>query len=326
VKRREFIAGLGNAVAWPLVARAQQLAVPVIGYLDGGPRNSLSEFVTAFHRGLSEAGYVEGQNLAVEYRFAENRLDRLPGLAGDLVRRKVDVIAAIGSAAVFAAKAATISIPIVFVARVDPVQAGLVASLARPGGNVTGIADLNTAVATKRLELLHELLPAATPVAYLVNPTNAAFTEPEMREPQVAARFLSVRLQIVNAGDPSEFDAAFAALVGERAGGLVVSGELLFLTNVARLVAQAARYRVPAVFPIDTATAAGGLMSYGPDLFGSVRQAGVYTGRVLKGERPADLPVPQSTIIKLVINLKTAKALGLTFPTALLVRADEVIE
>jgi putative ABC transport system substrate-binding protein len=253
-------------------------------------------------------------------------LELLPSLADDLVKRKVAVILAIPTPAAMAAKAATKAIPIVFVVGVDPVQTGLVTNLARPEGNITGISNLNVTVATKRLELLHELLPAAKSIAYLVNPTNTAFTEAETRDMNLAAQTLGLRLLILNAKDQSEFDAAFATVALERPGGIVISGEGLFLGNSPRLVALAAQHAVPTVYPIRVATAAGGLMSYGADPVDAARQAATYVGRILKGEKPQDLPVQQSTKVELVINLKSAKALGITFPLSLLGRADEVIE
>jgi putative tryptophan/tyrosine transport system substrate-binding protein len=327
VRRREFIAGLGGAAAWPLAARAQQSSIPVIGYLDSGSRTTGQEVVALVNRGLAEIGYVEGRNLAVEYRWAEDHYDRLPGLAADLVGRQVAVIVAPGSTpAALAAKAATNSIPIVFQIGNDPVEIGLVASLNRPGGNVTGISFLNKTVAAKRLQLMHELVPAVTSIAALFNPSNAVGAETQTRELQAAARTLGVHLLILNASDESEFDAAFATLVGERAGGLLVGGDTLFFHHSNKLVALAARHRVPAMFPYREVTAAGGLMSYGGNITDLYRQVGSYTGRILRGEKPADLPVQQTTKFELVFNVKTAKALGLTIPETLLATADEVIE
>jgi putative tryptophan/tyrosine transport system substrate-binding protein len=328
MRRREFIAGLGGAAAaWPLALRAQQPAMPVIGYLGAGTLDTERETVAAFHRGLSETGYVEGRNVATEYRWAESHNDRLTGLTSELVRRKVAVIVAVaGGAGALAAKAAAKSIPIVFQVGFDPVAAGLVASLNRPGSNLTGIFVLNAAAVAKRLEQLHELVLAATTIAYLVNPTNPVFAEAEKRELQVAARTLGLRLLILNASDPSEFEGAFATLVRERAGGLVVSGDLLFFNHTHQLVALAARHAVPAIYGRRDYTVAGGLMSCGPDFYDTARQVGVYTSRILNGEKPADLPVQQSTKVELIINLKTAKALGLTVPQSILLRADEVIE
>jgi putative tryptophan/tyrosine transport system substrate-binding protein len=328
MRRREFIAGLGGAAAaWPLALRAQQPAMPVIGYLGAGTLDTERETVAAFHRGLSETGYVEGRNVATEYRWAESHNDRLTGLTSELVRRKVAVIVAVaGGAGALAAKAAAKSIPIVFQVGFDPVAAGLVASLNRPGSNLTGIFVLNAAAVAKRLEQLHELVLAATTIAYLVNPTNPVFAEAEKRELQVAARTLGLRPLILNASDPSEFEGAFATLVRERAGGLVVSGDLLFFNHTHQLVALAARHAVPAIYGRRDYTVAGGLMSCGPDFYDTARQVGVYTSRILNGEKPADLPVQQSTKVELIINLKTAKALGLTVPQSILLSADEVIE
>jgi putative tryptophan/tyrosine transport system substrate-binding protein len=325
VKRREFIAGLGSAVAWPLGAWAQQPGMPVIGYLDAGSLETRRDAVAEFHRGLSETGYVEGRNVAVEYRWAENHLDRLPALAADLVRRQVAAVVALPVPSTLAAKAATKSIPIVFQVGVDPVEIGLVAGLNRPGGNLTGIYNLNTAVVAKRLQLLHELVPAATSIAFLVDPTNAVATETQTKELQVAARILGVRLLILNASDQSEFDAAFATLFRERAGGLVVGSGPLFVNRTDQLVALAARHRVPVIYT-GRATAAGGLMSYGTDFSGLYRQVGVYIGRILNGEKPEDLPVQQVTKVQLAVNMKTAKALGLTIPETMLATADEVIQ
>jgi putative ABC transport system substrate-binding protein len=327
MRRREFIAGLGGAVAWPLAARAQQLAVPVIGYLGIGPSGAPYGAVTALLRGLSEIGYVEGRNLTVEYRWAaEDHLERLSGLADDLVRRQVAVIIAPHTAAAVAAKAATKSIPIVFGVGVDPVGTGLVASLNRPGGNLTGISSLLAATATKRLELLHELVPAAASIALLVNPTDAVFADTQTRETQVAARALGVHLLILNAIDPSEFEPAFKSLVLERAGGLVISGGALFANYSDRLVALATHHRLPTMYSYREVTTSGGLMSFGTDLPFTWHLIGTYAGRILKGEKPADLPVQQVTKMKLVINLKTAKTLGLTIPETLLATADEVIQ
>jgi putative tryptophan/tyrosine transport system substrate-binding protein len=325
MKRREFIAGLGGAAAWSLAARAQQAAMPVIGLLwPSMPRNQ-SEFVANVHRGLSDTGYVEGRNLAVVYRSAEDRLDRLRALADDLVRHQVAVIVAGTTPAAVAAKAATKSIPIVFGIASDPVEVGLVASLNRPGGNLTGSTTLNAAVAPKRLELLHEMVPAATSIGYLVNPTNRIDTESETRELQATARILGVRLLIINASDLSEVEAAVATVVSQGVGGLVIGAGTIFF-NYDPFVALAAHYRVPAIYSSRSAVAGGGLMSYGTDYADSQRLLGAYTGRILKGEKPTDLPVQQVTKMQLTINMKTAKALGLTFPLTLLGRADEVIE
>jgi putative ABC transport system substrate-binding protein len=324
MRRRKFIAGLGSAaIAWPVAARAQQPKMPVIGYLALSSRDTSRD--VGFHRGLAETGYVEGRNVSVEYRWAEFRLEQLTALANDLVRRQVDVIVAITASAVYAAKAATKTIPIVFQMGVDPVENHVVASLNRPGGNLTGISVPFTALAAKRLELLHELVPTATSIGCLVNPERFAFNDTEIKELRVAANILGVQLLILNATDPSEFEAAFATLTRERAGGLLVSGYQFFSAHSDQLIALAARYRVPVIYPNHAHSAAGGLMSYaGTD--DARRQVGVYAGRILKGEKPSELPVVQSTKIELIINLKTAKALGLSFPLSLLGRADAVIE
>jgi putative tryptophan/tyrosine transport system substrate-binding protein len=327
MKRREFIAGLSGVAAWPVVAQAQQPAMPVIGYLDAGSLTTRQELVSVVHSGLAQIGYVEGRNLAVEYRWAENHYDRLPGLVADLVGRQVAVIVTPGSTpAALAAKAATKSIPIVFQIGNDPVEIGLVASLNRPGGNITGISILNKTVVAKRLQLLHELVPAATSIAALFNPSNAVGAETQTRELQVAASILGVRMLILNASDEGEFDAVFATVVREQVGGLLVGGDVLFLNYSNKLVALATHHRVPAMYPWREVIAAGGLMSYGGNEMDSLRQAGIYVGRILKGEKPSDLPVQQSTKIDFAINLKAAKALGLTIPETLLATADEVIQ
>ena len=326
IKRREFITLLSGAAAWPLAARAQQPGTAVIGYLD-------TEFVrnaTGDRRGdssrLDGSGYVEGHNLNVVYRWAENRLERLAGLAADLVGRQVAVIVAVPDASALAAKEATKSTPIVFLVGANPVDTGIVTTLNRPGGNLTGIYSLSIEMAAKRLELLHELLPAATSMAYLVNPANEVVADTETREMQVAARNRGVRLVTVHARNVSEFEAAFANLVGERAAGLVVGTDILFLSHPGELAALAARHRVPTIYRERVAVAASGLLSYGTDLLDARRQVGLYTGRILKGENAANLPVQQVTKTQLVFNLKTAKALGLNVPPSLLARADEVIE
>jgi putative ABC transport system substrate-binding protein len=327
MKRRKFIALVGSAAAWPIAVRAQQPAMPVIGYLALGTLDTTRETVAEFHRGLSEIGYVEGRNLAVEYRWAEYRSERLSPLAEDLVRRQVDVIIALTIPAALAAKAATKSIPIVFQVAVDPVEAGIVTSLNRPDGNLTGISILLTALVGKRLELMRELVPSATSIAYLVNPERGALDVTETRELQMAARTLGVRLLLLNARDPSEFEAAFATIVREGAGGLLISGYQFFARYHERLIQLAAQHRVPAIYATSAAPVAGGLMSYGPaDLPVVWRQEGIYAGRILKGEKPANLPVQQVTKIELVINLKTARTLGLTVPPSILIRAEEVIE
>jgi putative ABC transport system substrate-binding protein len=298
----------------------------VIGFLNVGTLETTRDVVAAVHLGLSDIGYVEGQNLAVEYRWADYHLERLPDLAADLVRRQVSVIVSVQSTAgMLAAKTATNSIPIVFAVGADPVEARLVARLNRPGGNLTGVANLTVAVMAKRLELLHEFAPSAQSVAFLVNPSNPVYTDTETRELQAAAHVLGMRLIIFTASRPTEFESIFTALVREAAG-LVVGGDPLFSTHSDQIVALATRHRVPAIYDRRKFTVAGGLMSYGTDYANGWRQAGVYAGRILKGEKPADLPAQQVTKVELVINVKTATALGLTFPLTLLTRADEVIE
>jgi putative ABC transport system substrate-binding protein len=299
--------------------------MPVVGYLGAGSLEQQREFVAALLRGLAETGYVEGRNVAIEYRWAESRNDRLPALAADLVRRQVAVIITDSTPAALAAKAATQTIPIVFGVGSNPVEIGLVASLNRPGGNLTGVSLLNVDIAAKRVELLHELVPAATQIAVLVNPTNPA-GEDLLKEAQVGARVLGVRLSALNASSESEIDGAFAMLVGQRADALLVHGDPVFIAQRDRIVALAARHAVPAIYQFREFAVAGGLMSYGASVADSYRQLGVYTGRILKGEKPADLPVQQSTRFEMVLNLKTAKALGLTVPTSTLLRANEVIE
>jgi putative ABC transport system substrate-binding protein len=326
--RREFIMLLGGAVAvaaWPLRAHAQQ-PMPMIGYLSPGSPESDTFRLTGFRQGLTEAGYVEGENLAIEYRWAEDQHNRMSALASELVRRQVTVIAAAGIVPTFAAKAATSTIPIVFLAGVDPVESGLVGSLNRPGGNMTGVAILTVELEAKRLQLLHELVPAAAAIAFLANPTNPAATERETRYLENAARSLGLQLHILPASTASEIDAAFGTLAELRAGALVVSTDPLFTNHRAQIIALTARHAVPAIYDYIEYPVAGGLMSYGPDLADSYRQVGVLTGKVLKGAKPADLPVQQVVRVELVINLTTAKTLGLTIPQALLGRADEVIE
>jgi putative tryptophan/tyrosine transport system substrate-binding protein len=325
MRRREFIAGLGGAAAWPLAARAQQRAMPVIGYLGIGSLEELREYLAVFYRALAETGYVEGRNVAIEYRWAEGRNDRLPALAADLVRRRVAVIVASGSPAALAAKEATPTIPIVFNSGRDPVEFGLVKSLNRPGGNLTGATGLYLEVVAKRLELLHELVPAVGLIAVLVYPATP-LTEAETQELQIAARVLGVRLLILNASNQSDIEMAFETLVRERAGALVISGDVVLSVNGDQIVALAARHAIPAISAYHEFTAAGGLLAYGTPLTDTGRVAGNYTGRILKGEKPADLPVQQVTKVELIINMKTAKALGLTFPLTLLGRADAVIE
>jgi putative ABC transport system substrate-binding protein len=324
VRRRDFIAGLGSVAAWPLAVRGQQPAAPVVGYLSGGTENAAR--LGPFRQGLGEQGYVEGRNLEILYRSAEG-YDRLPALAADLVRRRVAVIVAGGGPASLAATAATSTIPIVFATGGDPVELGLVASLDRPGGNTTGASFLTSELTAKRLELLHEIVPAATLIGFLFNPTNSVGAA-ERREAEIAARILGVRLVIANASMASEIEAAFAILVEQRIGSLLVAGDPLF-TNVQRdqLLALAARHAVPAIYETREIVDAGGLMSYGAkDISGTFRLAGNYAGRILKGEKPADLPVQRSGRTETALNLKTAKALGIKVPTATLLHADEVIE
>jgi putative ABC transport system substrate-binding protein len=327
MRRRDFMILLAGAMGgWPSAVRAQQKPMPVIGYLSTGSPESDDFRLTAFRQGLNETGYVEGQNVVIEYRWAPAQYDRLPALAADLVRRQVTVIAAAGIPPTFAAKAATSTIPIAFLAGVDPVEFDLVASLNRPGGNITGVAILTAELAAKRLDLLHELVPRATVIAVLVNPTDPAATESETRHLQDAVRSLGLQLHILPASTPSEIDSAFETLIELHAGALIVSTDPLFTNQRAQIVALAARHAMPAIYVWREFVAAGGLMSYGTDLTDSYRQAGIYTGKILKGAKPADLPVEQVVKIQLFINLRTAKALGLTIPWVLLGRADEVIE
>jgi putative ABC transport system substrate-binding protein len=324
MKRRKFIKFLGGAAAWPLAAHAQQPAMPVIGFLNGGSPDP--NRVAAFRRGLNESGYVEGHNVTIEYYWAEGQYDRLPALARDLTRRQVTVIAATSTPAAMTAKAATTTIPIVFTTSSDPVELGLVASLSRPSGNVTGATTLNIEVTPKRLEILHELLPTAKLFGLLVNPTNP-YAEILSRNAQAAASTLGLQLHILQASTEHDFDAAFANLIRLRSGGLVIGGTEIFLdSRHVQLAALALRHSVPTIYQGRNFALAGGQMSYGGSSMDSHRVAGLYAGRILKGEKPAELPVVQSSRFQFVINLKTAKALGLEVPPTLLARADEVIE
>jgi putative tryptophan/tyrosine transport system substrate-binding protein len=327
IARRKFVAALGGAAAaWPLVARAQQPAMPVVGLINAGSPEVFSRYVAAFHKGLNETGYVEGQNVTVEDHWLESQFDRLPALLADLIRRQVAVIATPGSEkATIAAKAATATIPIVFSTGQDPVELGLVASLARPGGNATGINNFMQEVAAKRLRLLRDLVPKAVRIAVLVNPANAA-SEASRREVQEAAPAIGLQILVLNATTIGDIDAAFATLARERSDALFVAPDILFTSRLGQLVTLAARDRIPATYSNRDIVAAGGLMSYGTNLADSYHQVGVYTGSILKGAKPAELPVLQSTKLELVINLQTARALGIEVPPAVLSIADEVIE
>jgi len=325
MKRRTFIAGLGSAAAWPLVARAQQPSMPVIGYLTDWTVEADAVPLGALRQGLSETGYVEHRSVTIEYRWAENTKARLPALVDDLIRRRVAVIAANGTPSVLAAKSATRTIPIVFMTGGDQVEQGFAVSLPRPGGNLTGVTLRNTEVSAKLLEIMHKLLPGETTLAFLRNPTSQQ-QEVQTIELQVAARTLGVRLLVVNASDPSEFEAAFATVVRERAGGLVVGGDAMLIIARDQLFAYAARHALPTIYYYRELAEAGGLMSCGASLAEIFRVVGVYTGRILKGTKPADLPVMQATKSELVINAVTARALGIDVPTTLLAIADEVIE
>ena len=327
MRRREFISLIGGAAAaWPFAARAQQVQMPVVGYLsatspdDGEPR------AAAFRRGLQESGYIVGQNVAIEYHWAEQQNDRLPAMAADLVKRHVTVIAATTTPAVLAAQAATTTIPIVFEVGSDPVRLGLVTNLNRPGGNITGVTSLIVEVAPKRLELLHELLPTAKAMALLVNPADRALAQAQAREVLSAARNRGLELHVLNVRSEGDFDAVFADIKRLRVGGLVIGAGSVLVRGLNKLAALTVRHAVPAIYQYRDFPAAGGLMSYGSDILDSYRLAGVYTGRVLKGENPAELPVMQATKFELVINLKAAKALGISVPPSMQARADEMIE
>ena len=326
MRRRDFITLLGSATAtWPLAARAQQPAMPVIGFIDPSSLDKYAPFLAAFRNGLDEAGFVEGRNLAIEFRWAEGRYDQLPALAADLVRRKVRVIVATGVTAALTVKAATTTIPIVFNTGGDPVKFGLVASLNRPGANVTGVASLGKVLVAKQFELLHELVPKAHTFAFLVNPNNAV-ADLDTSDAQAAASALGQKLLIVKAGSESDIDRAITAVGDQGGSALLMQVDPFLQTRRDQIVALTARHGIPAVYYYRDFAAAGGLMSYGTSLSDALRLVGTYTGRILKGEKPANLPVQLSTKVELVINLKTAKALGLTIPPPLLARADEVIE
>ena len=327
MKRREFIGLIGGVAAtWPLVVRAQQPAVPVIGYLSSASSQGHASYLAGFHEGLRESGFIDGQNVTIEYRWANGQYQRLPELAADLVRRHVALIATGSTPAALAAKAATTTIPIVFEMAGDPVGIGLVAGLDRPGGNVTGVANLGIQMTPKRLQLLHEAVPSAKLVALLVNPANSTVAETQLREAFAAAPTLGVDLHVLHASTERDLDAVFANLIQSRAGGLVIAAEPLFSSLNKQFAELTVRHAIPAITGGRDFAAAGGLLSYGADTRQAYRLAGIYTGRVLKGEKPANMPVQQSTKVELIINLKTAKVLGLDIPNTLIGRADEVIE
>ena len=326
MRRREFIAGLGSTAAWPVVARAQQPVVPVVGYLsNGSPERDTPSVAAAFRKGLSEMGYAEGRNVTIEYRSAEGHYDRLPGLADELVLRRVAVIAAASTPAALAAKAATATIPIIFLGGVDPIKIGLVASFNRPGGNLTGVTGLSGDLGAKRLGLLHELLPRAARFAVLIDP-NATTGESAPREVQAAAASINQQIEVLHASTNREINTAFESLVQKRVDALLVGSNALFINRTVQLVTLAAHHRVPTIYPTREFVESGGLMSYGSRRLDGYRQAGIYVGRILKGEKPADLPVVQPTKFEFVINLQTARTLGLDIPPTLLALADEVIE
>jgi len=327
MRRREFITLLGGAaVAWPFRARAQQLAMPMIGFLSPTSPEGWTERLRGFRQGLKDTGYVEGENVAIEYRWADGQIDRLPVLAADLVRRRAAVIATTAPPSAFAAKAATTTIPIVFIVNEDPVGLGLVASLARPGGNLTGINIFSAELTAKRLKLLHELVPGSARVAVLVNPASATIAESTLRDAEVAARFLGLQIQVLNASTSQEINGAFASFVRERVDALFVAPDPFFVSRRIQLTHLATLHKLPATYSLRELAEAGGLMSYGPNIVDANRQIGIYAGRILKGAKPADLPVVQASKFELVINAQTATMLGLTVPPSLLSIADEVIE
>jgi putative ABC transport system substrate-binding protein len=325
-KRREFITLVGSAAAWPLAARAQQPTMPVVGFLNSESLSGYAPFAAAFRQGLSEKGFVEGQNVAIEYRWAEGQNDRLPALAAELVRRQVAVIAAAGTPSALAAKAATKRIPIVFSTAADPVAIGLVASLNQPGGNITGVTNLGTELMQKQLEMLQRLVPTATIMAVLINPTDPSLAESTAKDAKTAARKLGVQLHLLNAHTVSDLDGVFATMVQLRVGAVIVSPGAFFFSRRDQIAELATRYAMPAIYYVREFPAAGGLMSYGVSVSDGYRLAGIYVGRILRGEQPSDLPVQGSTKFTLVINLKTAKTLGLDVPPGLLAIADEAID
>ena len=326
MRRREFIALIGSAAAWPLAARAQQPTMPVIGFLTGGTSAGYAPYAAGFRQGLQEAGYIEGQNVAIEYRWAEGQNDRLPALAGDLVGRPAAVIAAGGGEAAVAAKAATTTIPIVFEGGLDPVELGLVTSIDRPGGNITGVSNFVAVLVGKQIELLHETVPNAAVIGVLVNPTSPNLTQSTVRDAQAAGRSLGTQINILNASTKDQIDTAFASFARERPDALLIGGDAFFFSRRLQLATLATRHGLPTLYNAREFPAAGGLMSYGADLVEAYRLTGVYAGKILKGAKPAELPVVQPAKFELVINLTTAKALGLTIPPTLLARATEVIE
>ena len=327
IGRREFIVTLSGTAAWPLAARAQQVGVPVVGLLHASSPDNVSHLVAAFHKGLSETGFVEGRNVAIEFRWAHDDPKRYPELAADLVRRRVAVIVTpVGTATALAAKAATTTIPIVFSMGTDAVKAGLIESYNRPGGNVTGVTAMVTELGAKRLGLLLELRPHAKSVGVLVNPNNPVATETTIKDVMPAGSAMGLNIEIISASHPREIDEAFATMVQKRLDGFIISPDPLYLTRRTQLATLSARYTLPTIFPLRDFAVAGGLMSYGPDDVDRYRLVGVYAGRILKGEKPADMPVQRPTSFQLVINLQTARSLGIAIPSSLLARADEVIE